>query len=65
MSLTSRVCASVTDQHRQEQQTEQAIEVGQVTEVRGNLSKQEWEERRGKQGWAPNSDENAEPQRLP
>jgi hypothetical protein len=65
MSLTSRVCASVTDQHRQEQQTEQAIEVGQVTEVRGNLSKQEWEERRGKQGWVPNSDENAKPQRLP
>jgi hypothetical protein len=50
ISLASRVCASVTDQHRQEQQTEQAIEVGQVSEVRGNLSKQEWEEQWGKKG---------------
>ena len=40
----------MTDQHRKEQQTEQAIEVGQVTEVRGNLSKQERGQQRGKKG---------------
>ena len=33
----------MTEQHRQEQQTEQAIKVRQVTEVHGNFSEQERE----------------------
>jgi hypothetical protein len=42
--------ASVSDQHGQDQQTEQAIKVRQVTEVHGNFSEQEREEQRGKKG---------------
>ena len=33
----------MTEQHRQEQQTQQAIKVRQVTEVHGNFSEQERE----------------------
>jgi hypothetical protein len=37
----SRRCASVSEQHRQEQHTEQAIKVRQVTDVHANWSTQE------------------------